>query len=118
MIARIALLALLLVSMLYDLRKHEVPMSLTVAGLVGSGLYAILNGLWAPVLLTVILTRVSDFNPRGKRLAIAMISSVIALFVQPGSELISATLLGVWVLWAVSYTHLRAHETRHDLVCR
>src|SRR5450756_678415 len=21
-------------------------------------------------------------------------------------------------LWAVSYTHLRAHETRHDLVCR
>src|SRR5450756_1904864 len=20
--------------------------------------------------------------------------------------------------WAVSYTHLRAHETRHDLVCR
>src|SRR5450756_2283924 len=22
-----------------------------------------------------------------------------------------------WVLVAVSYTHLRAHETRHDLVC-
>src|SRR5450756_319082 len=22
-----------------------------------------------------------------------------------------------WV-WSVSYTHLRAHETRHDLVCR
>src|SRR5450756_801515 len=21
-------------------------------------------------------------------------------------------------IWAVSYTHLRAHETRHDLVCR
>src|SRR5450759_5572724 len=21
-------------------------------------------------------------------------------------------------LWPVSYTHLRAHETRHDLVCR
>src|SRR5450756_97295 len=21
-------------------------------------------------------------------------------------------------MWAVSYTHLRAHETRHDLVCR
>ena len=20
--------------------------------------------------------------------------------------------------WSVSYTHLRAHETRHDLVCR
>src|SRR5450756_2928377 len=23
-----------------------------------------------------------------------------------------------WVMGAVSYTHLRAHETRHDLVCR
>src|SRR5450759_3095768 len=22
------------------------------------------------------------------------------------------------LLWSVSYTHLRAHETRHDLVCR
>ena len=25
---------------------------------------------------------------------------------------------GVEALQAVSYTHLRAHETRHDLVCR
>src|SRR5450756_1779117 len=25
---------------------------------------------------------------------------------------------GVRVLFPVSYTHLRAHETRHDLVCR
>ena len=99
MIARIALLALLFMSMLTDQRKYEVPMLFTITGLAGSGLYAILNGLWAPVLLTVILTLVSDFNPRGKRLAIAMISSVIALFVQPGSELISATLLGVWVFW-------------------
>src|SRR5450759_731717 len=23
-----------------------------------------------------------------------------------------------WTTWTVSYTHLRAHETRHDLVCR
>src|SRR5450756_2661289 len=22
------------------------------------------------------------------------------------------------IIWPVSYTHLRAHETRHDLVCR
>ncbi len=99
MIARIALLALLFMSMLYDLRKHEVPMFFTITGLVGSGLYAILNGLWAPVLLTVILTLVSDFNPMEKRLAIATITSVIASFVQPGGVLICATLLGVWALW-------------------
>ena len=99
MIARMALLALLFMSMLYDLRKHEVPISLTVAGLVGSGLYAILNGLWFPVLLTVILTLVSDFNLRVKRLASATIFSIIASFVQPGAVLISATIFGVWLLW-------------------
>ena len=99
MIARIALLALLFMSMLYDLRKHEVPMFLTVTGLVGSGLYAILNGLWTPVLLTVILTLVSDLNSRGKLLAIAMTSSVIASFVQPGGVLICATIFSVWALW-------------------
>ena len=99
MIARIVLLALLFISMLYDLRKHEVPMLLTISGLVGCGLYATLNGLWVPVLLTVILILGSDFNSREKRLAIATISSVIASFVQPGGVLICATLLGVWMLW-------------------
>ena len=99
MIARIALLALFLVSMLYDLQENEVPMFITISGLVGGGLYALLNGLWAPVLLTVILTLVSDFNPRVKRLAIATISSVIASFVQPGGVLICATIFSVWVLW-------------------
>jgi Flp pilus assembly protein protease CpaA len=81
MIARIALLVLFFVSMLFDLR---------------------INGLWVPVLLTIILTLVSDFNPRAKRLAIALISSVIASFVQPGGVLICATILSVWVLWEFS----------------
>jgi Flp pilus assembly protein protease CpaA len=99
MIARIALLVLLFMSMIYDQRKREVPMSLTVAGLVGSGFYAILNGLWTPVLLTAVLTLVSDFNHRAIRLAIAMISSVIASIVQPGGVLICATIFSVWVLW-------------------
>jgi Flp pilus assembly protein protease CpaA len=102
MIARIALLVLFFVSMLFDLRKREVPIFLTVTGLVGSGLYALINGLWVPVLLTIILTLVSDFNPRAKRLAIALISSVIASFVQPGGVLICATILSVWVLWEFS----------------
>jgi Flp pilus assembly protein protease CpaA len=99
MIAMIALLALFLVSMVFDLRKREVPIFLTVTGLVGSGLHALINGLWAPALLTIILILVSDFNHRAIRLAIAMISSVIASFVQPGGVLICAVIFGVWVLW-------------------
>jgi Flp pilus assembly protein protease CpaA len=99
MIARIALLALLFMSMIYDLRKHEVPMLLTISGLVGSGLFAIFNGLWIPVVLTAVLTLVSDFNHRAIRLAIAITSSVIAFLVQPGGVLICAVIFGVWVLW-------------------
>ena len=99
MIARIALLVLFFVSMLFDLRKREVPIFLTVAGLVGSGLYALINGLWAPALLTIILTLVSDFNPRVKRLAIAIMFSVMAVVFQSGSALISTVIFCAWVLW-------------------
>src|SRR5665648_962778 len=35
---------------------------------------------------------------------------------HPGSS--HGASLGSWPAAAVSYTHLRAHETRHDLVCR
>src|SRR5450756_378394 len=37
------------------------------------------------------------------------------LAMVPGSELL---VVGAGTLGPVSYTHLRAHETRHDLVCR
>src|SRR5450756_629676 len=36
----------------------------------------------------------------------------IATYSQAGAK------FGYDMLWTVSYTHLRAHETRHDLVCR
>src|SRR5674476_439656 len=28
------------------------------------------------------------------------------------------SMVGVWAMWSVSYTHLRAHETGRNLVCR
>jgi hypothetical protein len=54
---------------IYDLRDREVPMPLTVGGLVGDGVYALFIGLWVPVLLTITLTHVADFDPREERLA-------------------------------------------------
>src|SRR5450756_3184641 len=43
--------------------------------------------------------------------------------IQPGATQIVPRSADGWAAgfptsWAVSYTHLRAHETRHDLVCR
>ena len=72
LIASIALLALFFACTIYDLRDREVPMPLTVGGLVGAGVYALFVGLWAPVLLTIALTYVADFNPREKRLGFAL----------------------------------------------
>src|SRR5450759_3245851 len=34
--------------------------------------------------------------------------------IYPGTEFKARVIIS----WTVSYTHLRAHETRHDLVCR
>src|SRR5450756_2974638 len=36
----------------------------------------------------------------------------------PGTSLTTTVMPESRRFWAVSYTHLRAHETRHDLVCR
>src|SRR5450759_397591 len=41
-----------------------------------------------------------------------------ALEVYPNEPLVRAPIYRALSEEAVSYTHLRAHETRHDLVCR
>src|SRR5450759_4524195 len=61
---------------------------------------------------------------RGEHTAVAVNWLAIVLLVAagvitlwlPGGTLV--TFGGSFVVDPVSYTHLRAHETRHDLVCR
>lgn len=72
LIASIALLALFFVCMVYDLRNHQVPIPLTAGGMIGAGVYALSDSIWAPVLLMIALTHVSDFNPQEKRLAFVL----------------------------------------------
>jgi hypothetical protein len=88
--------------MIYDLRVHEVPMPLTVGGLVGAGVYALFHGLWSPVLLTIALTLLSDLNPRLKRLAFSLILAAFAAIIQPASALICVLILGAWTVWEFS----------------
>jgi Flp pilus assembly protein protease CpaA len=99
LIASIALLTLFLACTIYDLRDREVPMPLTVGGLVGTGVYALFNGLWSPVLLTIALTHIADFEPREKRLAFALTLAVFSAIFQPAAALICALILGFWILW-------------------
>jgi hypothetical protein len=67
LIVSLALLALLFAGMLYDLRDHEVPMTITAGGLIVAGLYSLTKGLWAPVLLLIALILVSEFELRVKQ---------------------------------------------------
>lgn len=72
MIVNFALLTLLFICMIYNLRDQRVPILLTVGGLVGAGVYALCRGLWAPILLTIALILMADFNPRTKRLVFGL----------------------------------------------
>lgn len=85
--------------MIYDLKDREVPMPLTLGGLVGAGVLGLFHGLWSPVLLTIALTHVADFNPREKRLAFALTLSAFAGIFQPDAALLCAVILSIWMLW-------------------
>ena len=85
--------------MVYDLRDQQIPMLLTVGGLVAAGVYALCRGLWAPVLLTIALILVADFNPRTKCLVLALTLTGVALIIQPAAALICVLILFVWMLW-------------------
>lgn len=85
--------------MLFDLRDREVPMPLTLGCLVGAGIYAIFQGLWSPVLLTIALILVADFNSKVKRLAFAITLSVFAAIAQSATLLICVIILSLWILW-------------------
>ena len=99
MIVSFALLVLFFICMIYDLRDQQVPMPLTVGGLIGAGVYALFHGLWALILLTIALILVSDFKSRAKRLAFAIMLVVLAMIFQPSKILIIALVFAVWVLW-------------------
>lgn len=95
----IALLSLLFIAMLFDLRGRQVPQSITLGGLIGSGIFAIFYGLWAPIALTAALIFLSDFNHRARRIGFAIILAVFAALLQPETVWLCILILGTWLLW-------------------
>lgn len=74
-------------------------MPLTIGGMLGGGIYALFNGLWAPVLLSTALIFVSDFNPKERRLAFVLFFSLFSAIFQPTAAWICLLILVSWLLW-------------------
>ena len=85
--------------MIYDLRDREVPMYLTLGCLVAAGVYALFNGFWPPILLTIVLIFVADIKSRTKRLVLALSFSAFVTLFQLDSGLINTVIVGIWLLW-------------------
>src|SRR5450756_592996 len=63
------------------------------------------------------LQEVLDAMDVFRKLTGLRLQDIYNLMLKKGWTLGSPQLM-VGMHWAVSYTHLRAHETRHDIVCR
>lgn len=93
----------LLIATYYDLRFREVPAWLTLTSLVGSGMYAIFNGLWMAALLTIALCLVSEVTISLQRRSFAVVISTFAAIFQPSSTIACMALFTIWLLWDLGY---------------
>jgi Flp pilus assembly protein protease CpaA len=85
--------------MIYDLKSRQVPNALSLTALIGSGCYAIYQGSWIVVLLTVILIFLSDLQSRKLQIAIAALLACLACAIQPTIGLLSVAVTGIWMMW-------------------
>ena len=99
MIVAIIFLIFLFVCMIYDLKSRQVPNTLSLAALIGSGCYAIYQGSWMVVLLTVILIFLSDLQSRKLQITIAILLACLAYAIQPAVGVLSVAISGVWMMW-------------------
>ena len=98
-LAAIILLIMLFISMMFDLRRYEVPAVLTLTSLFGAVAFGLWQGLWSPVLLIVSLSHIADFNPRQKRLAFSAVTVAFCGIFQPATTLVSLAIYAIWLFW-------------------
>lgn len=99
MVIPIFLLAILFISMLFDLRTRQVPAVLTLGSLLGAVAFSLWQGIWAPVVLVVGLIWISDWEAQAKRLAFSTAAAVFVCIFQSASSLLCLVAFALWVLW-------------------
>src|SRR5450756_505398 len=105
--------AIPIVVLLYFIALHPHRDAQNVRHLGIAAPYAAMYGVMAAFLVSCLAFRM-PFPAAASAFALGSLSGFLGII----WIILAAMLLYTMSVVAVSYTHLRAHETRHDLVCR
>jgi Flp pilus assembly protein protease CpaA len=102
----VALLAWLGTCMIFDLRSRQVPTLLTVIPLIIVAVWRLFQGGWQLVLLTVVLTLISDLPKAKWRIPVGCCAAFIGLSIAGSPDVVYAMLVifAVWALWEIGAT--------------
>jgi hypothetical protein len=94
------------VCVVHDLRSRQVPTLLTVIPLILAMAWRFFLGGWQLVLLTVILTLVSDLRQTKWRIPVGCFGAILALSLagSPGAVYAMLVIFAVWAMWETGVT--------------
>jgi Flp pilus assembly protein protease CpaA len=101
-----ALLAWLGACVVFDLRSRQVPTLLTVVPLVLAAAWRFYQGGWQLVLLTAVLTLISDLPQSRWHIPIGCCAAIVGLSIAESPDMVYAMLVifAVWGLWEIGAT--------------
>jgi len=90
----------------FDLRSRQVPTLLTVIPLILAAAWRLFQGGWQLVLLTVVLTLLSDLPQAKLRIPLGCCAAVVVLSITGSPDEVYAMLVifAVWALWEIGAT--------------
>ena len=91
---------------IFDLRSRQVPTLLTVIPLVLAVAWRLFQGGWQLVLLTVVLTLLSDLPQAKWRITVGCIVAIIGISITGSRDMVYAMLVifAAWALWEIGAT--------------
>ncbi len=90
----------------FDLRSRQVPTLLTVIPLVLAATWRLFQGGWQLVLLTAVLTLLSDLPQAKWRIPLGCCTAIAGLSIARSPDMVYAMLVifAVWALWEIGAT--------------
>ena len=91
---------------IFDLRSRQVPTLLTVIPLVLAAAWRLFQGGWQLVLLTVVLTLLSDLPQAKWRIPVGCSVAIIGISITGSPDMVYAMLVifAAWALWEIGAT--------------